>query len=141
MLRISQRNGLAKLHRISVDRLCRNNDLFLERIATGEDIYLFELLIRANSAIDRKLLQSVNPKINENYIVEPLRNVMKFFDKIVVEKRVKFNRRLLNKNGRESIFSRAIRYLKKNGLKCFLIRLFKGREYANIYVRRKSNAK
>ena len=141
VLRISQRNGLAKLHSISVDRLCRNNDLFLERIAAGEDIYLFELLIRANSAIDRKLLRRVNPKINENYIVEPLRNVMRYFDKIVVEKRVRASWKLSNNPGKGSVFCRAIRYLKKHGIKCFFIRIFKGKEIADVYIRKRAIAK
>ena len=73
-LRISSRNDLSKLHRLAFDRINKQmSQLLYERVIAGKEPYLFELLARANSVVDRKLLKKEIPSVNENTILEPLR--------------------------------------------------------------------
>jgi lipopolysaccharide biosynthesis glycosyltransferase/uncharacterized protein YbjQ (UPF0145 family) len=80
-LRISSRNKLADLHETTLNRI---NDIYgpeiLNHIRSGTyDPYLIELLIRANTALDRNLLRNSKLKIGENYYIKPLKEVIKHY--------------------------------------------------------------
>lgn len=133
-LRISSRNGLSKLHRLAFDRINKQMaQLLFERVIAGKEPYLFELLVRANTAVDRKLLQNEISTINDNTILEPLRRSINYFMNCVNEGRVKPKR----KRNVVAYFFKRVKagfiYLKRYGLKCTFIRIFRGKEYADNY--------
>lgn len=125
MLRISQRNKLARLHKLSIERMNHATQSYIDRVAEGEYPYLLELLVRANSAVDRTLLSKVS-KTNENYIIEPLRRVLGYFTSAAKEHRIRAPKK-------STLLRRGWNYLKKYGVRCTLIRILKGREAANHY--------
>lgn len=80
-LRISSRNKLAALHETTLIRI---NDeygpVLVNHIKSGPyDSYLVELLIRANTAVDRNLLKNSKAKIGENYCIKPLKELIQFY--------------------------------------------------------------
>lgn len=136
-LRISSRNGLAHLHRLTLDRLNKTYGKVLEeRTLAGNEPYLFELLIRANTAVDRKLLKKEISTMNDNYMIDPLRNVTKYFADCLKNKRIKPKKK-------ETFVHHCFRYIKSFGIKCSFIRIFKGWKEAEDYKKEKGmkNAK
>ncbi len=86
-LRISSRTKQANVHRLNVDRI---NHEYAERIVNriktpDSDPYLLELLIRANTAIDRPLLKTIIPSINDNFCIGPLMTLIKYFASLKVD--------------------------------------------------------
>jgi len=83
-LRISSRNKLAILHETTLIRI---NDEYgpkiIEHIRSGSyDQYLIELLIRANTSVDRNLLKDSKLKIRENYCIKPLKDLIKYYHEV-----------------------------------------------------------
>ena len=133
-LRISSRTGMSKLHRLVFDRINKQmSDLLFHRITAGKEPYLFELLVRANSAIDRKLLKYEIPTVNDNTMLEPLRKSLNYFMNCVNEKRIKPKK----KQNKFLYFFKRVKagyvYFKKYGFKCTIIRIFRGRLAAERY--------
>lgn len=140
-LRISSRNQLSKLHRYVFDRINKQmaNTLY-ERVIAGQEPYLFKLLVRANTAVDRKLLRREIPTVNDNTILEPLRRSLNYFMNCANEKRILPKKQTRN----ESLFVSVVkwiprktraffRYWKNFGFKCTMVRLFCGRAKAQSY--------
>lgn len=76
-LRISNREQLAKLHYITYTRI--NNEYskrIVEHIKRGTNFYLLELLVRANSCLNPKLLAKFDHTINDNVCLNPLQEVL-----------------------------------------------------------------
>ena len=133
-LRISSRNDLSKLHRLAFDRINKQmSQLLYERVIAGKEPYLFELLARANSVVDRKLLKKEIPSVNENTILEPLRKSMNYFMNCVNDGRIKPKK----KQNNIAYFFKRVKagfiYLKRFGIRCTLVRFFRGREAAEKY--------
>lgn len=81
-LRISKRNNLAKLHYIAFRHLNDEYNTMLSiRVKKNTSPYLLELLIRANSEIDRQLIRNFDSRINENYLINPLRESIYYFSR------------------------------------------------------------
>lgn len=132
MLRISQRNGYHYMHTRNVEQLNRNTKSYIERIQNGQDLYLIELLLRANTAVDRNLLKKQGWKINDNYIIDPLKKFIELSTKNT--KRVK---EIEEKEAIPFFLIRPFRYLFRYGIKTTIVRIFKGRAAANVLKARR----
>ncbi len=134
-LRISSRNNLQHLHRLTFDRINKvHAQLFFESATNGKNPYMFELLIRANTAVNRSLLKKEIDSINENSILEPLKRALNYYYSLKANqaKIQPINKHQTSKSVIK--IKKIIPYLKKNGLKCTLIRIFKGSKAANKYI-------
>ena len=140
-LRISARNRLSKLHRYAFDRINKQMaQVLYERVIAGQEPYLFELLVRANSAVDRKLLSKEIPTVNDNTILEPLRRSLNYFMNCANEKRILPKKQKRNEPWIVAVVkwiprkTRAFfRYWENFGFKCTMVRLFCGRAKAEQY--------
>ena len=80
-LRMSSRMGLGELHRLNLDRV---NHEYANRIVNRienrkSDPYLFELLIRANTEVDRPLMKKIIPGFKENFVLAPIQRLIKHY--------------------------------------------------------------
>lgn len=135
-LRVSGKYGLAHLHRITFDRLNKQmSELLYERVIYGDDPMLIELLVRANTAIDRELLQQELPAITENTTLVPLQRVLKYFSERAARGLIRHDvpswRRKLKKN-----IKAGWAYYRRYGFACTFVRVFGGWEKAENYKRK-----
>lgn len=135
-LRISSRNNLDKLHYYSYQRIIKESDYFVSEALSGENNYILELLIRANSAVNRKLLSQNIKDVNDNFIIKPLKDAIRKIDSQLKETRKEIS------SLRKSFSFRIGRFitwaprklrglvncLKDNGVRYTLNRIFKGKK-------------
>lgn len=127
-LRISSREHLAKLHKLTLDRFnYAYAKVVVERYFSDRDPYLFELLVRLNSAIDRRLLKTVIPEMNENYIIPSLKQVIDYYNCCLKQNRI-------SDEPIETFFEHTKRYLRLYGIRAILIRILFGEKFTHNYL-------
>ncbi|HIS35508.1 TPA: hypothetical protein IAC10_02605 [Candidatus Scatousia excrementigallinarum] len=152
---VAQREHLAKLYYLNIGRINKDYLSVILQFIAPENKDVILKLFEIQSLIDEQLIsEALHGKV-EQFIIKPLwravfnssnasvklkeesktvstAELQKIYD--VVEQIQISVDKLTDK---ENIFRKATKYIKKFGLKCSFIRIFKGQEAANNYLKRK----
>lgn len=152
---VAKNEHLAKLYYLNIGRINKDYLSIILQFVVPENKDVLLKLFEIQSLIDEQLIsEALHGKV-EQFIIKPLWRAIfnsgnasvnvkdesktvstielqKIYD--VVEQIQISVDKLTDK---ENIFKRGIKYIKKFGLKCMFIRIFKGQEAANNYLKRK----